>query len=142
MAIAEDGSALFVVNLNSRSLWRVPLTSGAGGVPVAGTPVEIALPLALPGAAVGCSPLAVRPFGVTVQNGSLWVTLTCTGPAVGDLRGYVYRADPASGAFDSAPAFETPSPLTYPRGLAFVDVGLAATWRPWTIDGDTSWAAP
>ena len=139
MAIAADGSALFVVNLNSRSLWRVPLTSGAGGVPVAGTPVELALPVALPGAAEGCSPLAVRPFGVAVQNGSLWATLTCTGPDVGDLRGYVYRADPAGGAFDSAPAFETP--LNYDRGLAFFDAFLSAKWTRWTPDGDLTWPA-
>jgi len=139
MVITADGRSLYVVNLNSRSLWRVPLTSGNGGAPVAGTPVEIALPLALPGAAVGCTPDAVRPFGVASQNGSLWATLTCTGPAVGALRGYVYRGDPASGAFDSAPAFEMLL-SGYSRGEAFVGV-TSAVWNPWTPDAVLTWPA-
>ncbi len=108
LALAPDERNLYAVNLERRSLWRVPFTA-AGGAPVASTgspPVEIALPLDLPGAAVGCARASVRPFGVAAHDGSLWATLTCTGPTPPDLRGYVYRYDLATQSFDGAPAFE------------------------------------
>jgi uncharacterized repeat protein (TIGR01451 family) len=138
VAMAADQHSIFVVNLTDRSLYRVPFTIGAGGAPVAGTPAQIALPLTLPGAAVGCDPTWVRPFGLGAQNGALWVTLTCTGPTVDDLRGYVYRYDLGTSSFGAAPAFElklgnVPAG-SYPRGSTGA---VAANWQPWddTITG-------
>ncbi|HEX6596521.1 MAG TPA: SdrD B-like domain-containing protein [Acidimicrobiales bacterium] len=135
MAMAPDHASLYVVNLNTKSLFEVPVLRGAGGVPVAGSEVDYALPVSLPGATAGCSSQAnVRPFGVSVQNGSVWVTLTCTGPAVADLRGYVYRFDVVTKAFDGSPAFEM-ALGGYPRGSTFV---VPAAWNPWD---DVTWPA-
>jgi uncharacterized repeat protein (TIGR01451 family) len=143
VAMSPDQRSLFTVNLNDRSLYRVPFTLDPSGAPVAGAPVQIALPLDLPGAALtpGCPSQAdVRPFGVAAQNGSLWVTLTCTGTAVGDLRGFVYRYDLATQSFDPAPAFET-ALGGYGRGVTWTQctpsASCAAAWQPWT---DTAFA--
>ncbi len=124
LAMAPNRRSLYVINLNSRSMWNVPFTL-TGGAPAAQAPSPTTpLPLGLPGAAVGCpSQAEVRPFGVTEHEGSLWVTLTCTGPVETDLRGYVYRYDPGSGTFDGAPAFEMPL-SGYSRGCC--------GWQPWS----------
>jgi uncharacterized repeat protein (TIGR01451 family) len=138
LAMAPDHKSLYVINLNSKSMWRVPFSLGPGGTPVAGTPAEIPIPLALPGAATGCPSVDdVRPFGVTAHNGALWVTLTCTGPAVADLRGYVYRYDLATATFGTSPAFEELL-SGHPRGIAWI---VTADWNPWTPDADLSWPA-
>jgi hypothetical protein len=133
MAMAPDKQSVYVINLNSKSMWQVPFALGPGGAPVAGTPVEIPLPLTLPGAAAGCTTDNLRPFGVsaTIPNHSLWVTLTCVGPGVGDLRGYVYRYDTSTAAFDGAPAFEMML-SGYDRGLA-LNFGCtdSAAWQTW-----------
>jgi hypothetical protein len=135
-ALAPDRKSLYVMNLNSKSLWQVPFTIGTGGVPLAGPPAEVAIPLSLPGAATGCpSQSDLRPFGVSAQNGSIWVTLTCTGPAVADLRGYVYRYSPEAGTFDAAPAFET-ALSGYARGATFRPPPFSANWNPWE---DVTW---
>ncbi len=139
MAMAPDNQSIYVINLNSKSMWQVPFTLGGGGAPVAGAPVEIPLPLALPGAAAGCTTDNLRPFGVsvTIPNHSLWVTLTCVGPGVGDLHGYVYRYDTTTAAFDGAPAFET-TLSGYPRGSAYTACSVcSATWHAWN---DTPYA--
>ncbi len=133
MAMAPDNQSIYVINLNSKSMWQVPFTLGGGGAPVAGAPVEIPLPLALPGAAAGCTTDNLRPFGVsvTIPNHSLWVTLTCVGPGVGDLHGYVYRYDTTAAAFDAAPAFET-TLSGYSRGTAYINcTTCSATWHVW-----------
>ncbi|MEY2440829.1 MAG: hypothetical protein QOJ46_255 [bacterium] len=126
LAMAPDQRSLYVINLNTRSLWQVPFTL-SGGVPVAQAPAPASpLPLGLPGAAVGCPGSAdVRPFGVAEHGGSLWVTLTCTGPAMTDLRGYVYRYDLANNTFDGAPAFEMLL-SDYSRGCC------GPPWNPWS----------
>jgi hypothetical protein len=137
IATAPDRMSLYVVSLNSKSLWKVPLILDAGGAPIPPDPaslVEIAMPIGLPGAAVGCSsPDHLRPFGVSAQNGSLWITLTCTGPGVPDLHGYVYRYDPTAGTFDAAPAFEM-ALSGYPRGVSASP--LPAAWNAWD---DVTW---
>ncbi|RIJ69348.1 LPXTG cell wall anchor domain-containing protein [Nakamurella silvestris] len=130
MAMALDHKSVYVVNLNDKNLYQVPFTRGAGGVPVAGTPVAITMPIALPGAAVSCLPANTRPFGVTAQNNALWVTLTCAGPAASDLRGYIYRYDLTAGTFGAAPAFEMA--LTgYTRGSVY-GAPQNAAWNAWT----------
>ncbi len=138
MAMAPDNQSIYVINLNSKSMWQVPFTLGGGGAPVAGAPVEIPLPLALPGAAAGCTTDNLRPFGVsvTIPNHSLWVTLTCVGPGVGDLHGYVYRYDTTTAAFDAAPAFET-TLSGYSRGFGWTGCPCPAAWHAWN---DTPYA--
>ena len=99
--------------------------------PVAGTPVSIAMPLDLPGAATGCNQADVRPFGLHTDSLGVWATLTCTGPAASNLRGYVYRYDETTGAWDSQPAVEFS--LGGNRGKAWTGAFGAnnANWRAW-----------
>jgi len=130
MAMSLDRKSVYVVNLADKNLYKVPFTRGAGGIPVAGTPAAITMPISLPGAAVGCLPANTRPFGVTAQNNALWVTLTCAGPAASNLRGYVYRYDLTSNTFGSAPAFEM-ALSGYARGSIY-GAPQNATWNPWT----------
>jgi uncharacterized repeat protein (TIGR01451 family) len=130
--ISPDGKILYVVNLNNRTLYAVPVIASAtaGGAPTAGTPTAIALPTALPSAATGCADASVRPFGLNVDDRSVWVALTCTGPADSDVRAYVYRYDRATAAFDGAPAFE--ASLTGARGAAYTGGTNPAAWHAWT----------
>ena len=134
--MAPDNSALYVVNLNNKSLYKVPVSLDGAGKPVAGTPVNVGMPTALPGAATGCATDQVRPFGVAAQNGAVWVTLTCTGPTAADLRGYVYRYDTTSGSFGAAPAFEM-ALSGYGRGRAFNNPCCSATWNVWPATDTT-----
>lgn len=129
LAMTPDDRALYAVNLNDRSLWRVAVSDTGSGLPSPGTmaPTRVALPLDLPGASTGCAQADVRPFGVTAHDAALWATLTCTGPSPADLRGYVYRYDLASSAFDAAPAFEM-SLVGYPRSASCPACYAWAAW--------------
>ncbi|MCW2816255.1 MAG: Cna domain protein, partial [Nocardioides sp.] len=130
MTIAPDHSALYVVNLASKRLVRIPITINASGVPVAGTQTSVAIP------APACAG-DLRPFGVSSANGSLWVTQTCAGLAAADLRGYVYKYDYTSNTFGTSAVLEIP--LTGSRGFAY-SPNQSATWRPWTdATGNSAW---
>ncbi|MEZ5380927.1 MAG: SdrD B-like domain-containing protein [Microthrixaceae bacterium] len=145
--LSGDLQTLYAVNLYRRSVYEVPINAPAsvGGAPSAGTPSEIPLPLDLPGAAQGCTDDQVRPFGLDTGEGALWVTLTCTGPAQGDLRAYVYRYDTTAGTFGASPAFE--ASLDYPnRGLVlnttFPPAMLDARWNPWNDNWEDDGPGP
>ncbi|MCM3778756.1 DUF11 domain-containing protein [Microbacterium hydrocarbonoxydans] len=113
--ISSDQRTLYAVNLNDRTLYAVPLTppSAPGGAPTAGTPVAIPIPL---GAATGCAPEFVRPYGLGVLRDRLYVTLTCVGPTAADLRAHVVPMDEASRQW-GAPVLS--APLDFPRGARY-----------------------
>lgn len=141
--ISPDRSTLYVVNLNDRNLYAVPVSS-TGGAPVAGTPVAIPMPLSLPGG-TAC-PGTVRPWALEVNADGVWAGLTCTGTTQADLRMYVYRFDPAAGSWDGAPAYQA-ALSGYPRGVSYANTGISAEWRAWTDTftptGDKlGWAQP
>ncbi len=120
LAMAEDASRMYVMNLASRELFAIDPTTG-------GEIIARQVPLSPP----GCPTTGdVRPFAVTVEGQSVYVGLTCTAQSTGNptqLRAYVYRADPGTLAFSPAPVFQTT--LNYPR----TNVGASsAAWRPWT----------
>jgi uncharacterized repeat protein (TIGR01451 family)/LPXTG-motif cell wall-anchored protein len=127
--ISSDGKTLYVVNLNDRRLYAVPVNAGAGpnAAPTAGTPVPITIPLT---AATGCDPAQVRPYGLGTFRGQLYVTLTCTGPTVADLRAFVIPMDEATRQF-GAPVLDIP--LDYPRAAAFAGETLGGSnpYSPW-----------
>ncbi|KNY05127.1 SdrD B-like domain-containing protein [Microbacterium sp. GCS4] len=127
--ISTDQRTLYAVNLNDRQLYAVPVIPGAtpAAAPTAGAPVAIPLPLT---AATGCAPDQVRPYGLGTFRKSLYVTLTCTGPTVNDLRAYVIPMDQATRQFGAA---VLDVPLTFPRAMAYSDgaPGGSAPYAPW-----------
>lgn len=137
MAISDDQTRLYVINLANRTLYSIPLNA----VPSAANIVTRAIPTN----PAGCpSPDDVRPFALQFYRGRLYVGSTCTGesttaggtvvgnPAV--LRAYVYSLDPATLTF-GAPVLEVP--LNYPRRCAdSAQLGpptcFSAAWNPWS----------
>jgi uncharacterized repeat protein (TIGR01451 family) len=105
--VAENGSELYTVNLNTASLVRVPVGAAASAQPSA----SVAIP-----SPAGC--VAPRPFGLAVHDGVVYVGGVCSaeGGAASALSAYVYRFDPATGAFDPTPSLAFP--LNYGRGCA------------------------
>jgi hypothetical protein len=131
--ISDDAGTLFAVNLFDNNLYMMTLGSSAGGAPLATT--AVALPIGLPGAAVGC-PGAVRPGALKTYDNVTYAGLTCTGPTVNDLRAYVYAFQ---GGFSAAPVAEFA--LNYDRGCASrngacdpAPADNPAEWVPWVTD--------
>ncbi len=189
MAISDDDSTLYVMNLQNRTLYAINAATG----------VEIdnqAVPLSPPVPAGGnCAAADVRPFAVTYYRGRVYVGMICSAEStatvdtytdsnssgsynqaeyfvdsdndgvrdatepfydadndnaydpgepfvdndgnktynLGDARrlvAYVYSVDPATLAFDAAPAFTMP--LNYKRGLNTRTLGADGIWRPWS----------
>lgn len=125
MAISGDEQYLFVMNLANRSLYRIP-TSGA----LNSTTIQsVGFPATMP----NCTdPLDVRPFAVTWHEGTVYVGAVCSretaGNAIsGNLRAYVYRFNPTTMAFNTAPDLNFQ--LNYSR--LETDPGLSAAWRNW-----------
>jgi len=130
--LSADRSTLYAVNLNDRRMYAVPVTPGATAAdpPTAGSPSAIAMPLDLPGASAGCAQDQVRPFGLEADASGVWATLTCTGPARADLRGYLYRYDENAGTWGSAPELEFG--LGFDRGRTVSGAPANnANWDPW-----------
>ncbi len=128
--ISEDGSTLWVVNLNNRKLYPVDLVTKPGAV---GTPV--AIPLAA-GAAVTCAASDVRPYGLGQKAGLIYVGEVCSAQSTAkaaDLRMYVYTFDPKALTFSAKPVFE--SSLVFKRGQPGNGCGVggvtAGDWHPW-----------
>lgn len=138
MAISDDGSKLYVINLANRTLYELPVGVAPSAANIRTSPVPLNPP--------GCANTGdVRPFAAQFYRGSLYVGLTCTGESTtsggtvdGDatqLRAYVYAVNPATLAFGASPVLDVP--LNYPRtcgdgkqlgpGSCF-----SARWKPWT----------
>lgn len=137
MEITTDGDTLWVVNLNDRSLYGIPLgpdpanpVAPATSAEVEVVPIVGALP-DLPAAIVDFSQ-EIRPFALKYHKGKLYVGIVSNGE-VGGLNAmfalaYVY--DPAAGTFSKVLEF----PLNYARGSAFSSNSISAgpaDWNPW-----------
>jgi uncharacterized repeat protein (TIGR01451 family) len=127
MAISDDGTRLYVMNLENRTLYALNPDTGAviasQAVPLAGHPTP-------GGTATTCAAGDVRPFAVEYYNGFVYVGIVCSAESttnVNDLFGYVYQVNATSLAFNAAPIFQVA--LNYPRG--FIEADKAADWRPW-----------
>jgi uncharacterized repeat protein (TIGR01451 family) len=118
MDISEDGTTLYVVNLNDRQLYSVDIASGtptARGV--IGNPT--------------CVNGVYRPFGLGVRDGLVYVGGVCTGEtaALGDtsgLQAYVFSFNPVTNVSAQVLTF----PLNYPRGCADIFNGYVAGGNP------------
>ncbi|GCF11749.1 hypothetical protein KDI_53130 [Dictyobacter arantiisoli] len=148
MALSQDESTLYVMNLFDQSLYAVPL-GAASAAPVAQTPTAYAVPVPADCQATG----DFRPFAVSQYHGSIYVGAVCSaestvpanGSSLGDyskLQAYLFRFIPGRG-FQKQPIFHFP--LNYPRyctndstyskctasGVNNLNVGQPAMWNPW-----------
>lgn len=124
VALADDESRLYVMNLENRTLYALEPTTGT-----------VVASQAAPTNPPGCPAAGdARPFAVSYYGGQLYVGLTCSAESTqnaDDLRAYVYSVNPATLAFSGGPVFQTP--LSYPRGLAQrKNNPRSAAWLPWS----------
>ncbi|HMQ55620.1 MAG TPA: SdrD B-like domain-containing protein, partial [Anaerolineae bacterium] len=131
--ISEDGETLFAVNLFDLGLYQIP-TDGAG--PIISDTVPVDLPGIAPGAGNACNSEDVRPFGLGVRDGLVYVGMVCTAESSqdpADLHAYIYTFDPTSRTFALTPALDFA--LDDNRGCTFQRSSpatcLSAIWRPW-----------
>ncbi|WP_309500644.1 SdrD B-like domain-containing protein [Streptomyces shenzhenensis] len=119
LALSEDGSTLYAVNLLTRSLVSFDATGATAALPK--SVVRIPDP--------GCaSPGDWRPFGLQVHNNTLYVGGVCSAESTqqrADLKAVVYSYD--------GKRFTTvlSHPLTYERGTVFGSGDKATHWNPW-----------
>ncbi|MCB0141201.1 MAG: hypothetical protein KDE50_14950, partial [Caldilineaceae bacterium] len=144
--IAEDGSAVYTIDLKTREFVVIPVNADGS----AGTVAKMALPTAL----AGC-PTAddARPFGLGVNDGKVYVGYVCsaestvsglpisfwTDPKPGDktkLLGYIYEWDGATN-FSAVSGLDGFA-LDYERaclnngGMGNCTTFGNAAWNPWT----------
>ena len=121
LAISDDGSTLYAMNLENRTLYAL---DPANGSVIASQQVPLSLP--------GCPSAGdVRPFAVKYHQGAVFVGLVCSAESsqnASDLHAYIYQVDPTSLTFGAGPAFQFA--LNYPRGNV-LSPGLSADWLPW-----------
>ncbi len=151
MALSDDESTLYVMNLADRNLYGIPI----GAAPNAPTaPAAVAITHTLIPFPADC-PSDVRPFGVTAYRGLIYVGAVCSAESTitasalqGDptkLEAYVFVYTPGTG-FTNTPIFE--APLNYTRHCsngAFNNVATCTTtasalWRAWQPDSTKAYA--
>jgi uncharacterized repeat protein (TIGR01451 family) len=120
IALSEDETRLFVMNLQSRTLYALDAVTGA----VLGTSAPFT-------SAPGCAAADVRPFAVTVYRGGLYVGAVCSAEStqsVAQLQGYVFSLSPATLA-NTGVVFQFS--FNYPRGIANANGVVPGEWLPW-----------
>lgn len=128
MDISDDGSTLYVVNLNDRNVY--PIATATGTV---GTPITVPDP--------GCMNGEWRPFATKFYDGDLYVGGVCSaenGGTMSDLSAQVYRYDVATASWSSG-LFSPAIPLDFTRGRGF-NTGTVPDdghWNPWINTGST-----
>lgn len=151
----EDDRTLYVIALGDRRLYQLPV--GEDGSPPAPSAIQrFDLPTPTgpdacphdPATPAGELNLNLRPFGLGVYDGLLYVGVICTAESTqnpADLRAYVFAFDPAAGSFLPQPALSLP--LNYDRGCAELPVANCLTnaparWRPWVRAFDEATIIP
>lgn len=135
MAISDDQSYLWVMNLANRRLYRIPTT----GALTSGTIQSYAFPATMPNCTTAPAN-DIRPFAVTWYEGTIYVGAVCsrqdsgTPPATStNLRAYVYTFNPTTLTFSASPVLNFQ--LNYSRNET--DPGLAAEWLNWETTYNT-----
>ncbi len=134
--LSDDGRALYFVNLFDKKLYRTDLAA----FQTTGTLPTSAVGLALPDP--GCVGGQLRPWGLKVHKGKVYVGAVCDGQTDqdrGTLRAYVFEYDPATAQFAPAPVLDMP--LTYPKGFPWVGNSDLTNWFAWTDDFDVKQTA-
>ncbi|GLY73958.1 hypothetical protein Airi01_022250 [Actinoallomurus iriomotensis] len=125
LALSEDGSTLYAVNLRTRTLVSFNATRAAASAPRATVPIPN------PGCAARTD---WRPFGLTTHNNTLYVGGVCNAESTqnrGDLKAIVYAYD--------GKRFATvmTHPLTGERGSVYrgaEGIAQANQWNPWNTN--------
>jgi hypothetical protein len=125
LALSEDGTTLYAVNLRTRSLVSFDATGATAAAP------RTTVPIPDPGCA---SPDDWRPFGLQVHNNTLYVGGVCSAESTqqrADLKAFVSTYD--------GKRFTTvlSHPLTDKRGSVFGSSDKATHWNPWNTSLDT-----
>jgi len=126
MAISEDGTVLYVMNLYNRTLYGIKLPSDTASKPSAGDVTAYTLPPSV------CNGGTSRPFAINVYSGSVFIGVVCDAQisqSIADLTATVYKLDAASKKFTSV--FTTS--MDYQRGKAVNGLEVQS-WYPWTDD--------
>ncbi|WP_461056062.1 beta strand repeat-containing protein, partial [Spirosoma arcticum] len=155
LEISDDGTELFVVNLNNRRLYRIPIINANTANPTPGTSTTITIP----SPATQAPGSVFRPMALKYYRGRLYVggvttneatSTTTTFPATttagtsstpgnlitrdtAQLKAVVFEFNPTTSSFNPTPVLSFP--LTYKRGAINNDkVGIdrAEYWLPWT----------
>jgi uncharacterized repeat protein (TIGR01451 family) len=128
LKLSEDEQTLYTINLASRELCKIPIGTPPTAPSTAAGVTRVAVPTTLP-----CSsPNDVRPFGLGVSDGKVYVGTVCTAQSsqnANDLRAAVYAFDPSTNTFNATPVLQFP--LNYPRGRGYLTNNIPAAWRPW-----------
>lgn len=139
MDLADDGSRLFVMNMQDRKLYALDPTTGAN----LGSTVDLStLTFATTnGSRTTCRAGDKRPFAVNFYNGSVYIGAVCSADSTNnaaDLYAYIFQVNPTTLAVTATPTFS--AQINYNRGLA--DPGEAAEWRPWEPTVQANFAFP
>ena len=130
MAISEDETKLYVMNLANRTLYEIPLDQ----TPTSANIGTIAFPV---NSVPNCTTASdVRPFAVSYYENQIYVGAVCSADSTNspaNLRAYIYQVNPTTLTFGASPVFQTA--LNYPR--AEVDPGFSALWRDWRTNYTT-----
>ena len=132
--ISDDHSTLWTINLATRELYAIPVSSP----PPAFSAISAYVLPQPTGTGVCPSANDIRPFATKFHDGRLYVGMVCTAESTNaraDMRAFVYSMDPASpGTFTQVLNFA----LNYNRRYVIYNSGgtsADADWNPWR----TSW---
>lgn len=131
MAISDDQSSLFVMNLANNRLYKIPTTGAVNNATI----TSAAFPTTMPNCTTASD---VRPFAVNYYEGQVYVGAVCSRESAANatdtnLRAYVYTFDPATMSFSAAPVINFQ--LNYTR--LETDPGLSAAWLNWKTNYTT-----
>ncbi len=131
--MGDDFKTLYAVNLADKTLMAIPIAN-----PTAATSTALPAP-------ASCPATDLRPFGLGVNDGKVYVGMVCSAESTGvssNLRAYVYSY--ANGAFAANPVLDIA--LNYDRGSSNLK------WQPWlnrttfnptvTLQRDGKWGQP
>ncbi len=127
LALSEDGSTLYAVNLLTRSLVSFDATGTRASTP------KVTVPIPDPGCA---APTDWRPFAVATHDNTLYVGGVCSAESTqnrADLKAVVYSYD--GNRFTTV----LTHPLDFQRGEVFIGAAAAASaqnnhWNPWNTN--------
>jgi hypothetical protein len=143
MDLSDDGSLLFVMNLQDRKLYKLDASAGTN---LGSTASITTLTLPTPGGtATNCSTTSSntnkRPFAVNYYRGQVYIGVVCTAETnanASNLYAYIFQVDPGTLAITAAPIFS--AHLNYTRGVA--DPTWPAEWQAWRTTITTDFASP
>jgi len=140
MALADDNSRLFVMNLENRTLYALDPTTGAS---LGNSANPDGLTMNTPGGtATSCATgNDRRPFAVKYYRGSVYIGVVCTAEStsnVNNMFAYVFAVNPTTLAITATPVYSVA--LNYTRGVA--DPTWPAEWQPWKSTVQAGFAYP